>query len=49
MYLSVVDETSILFIGNACKRTLGRDVGLFSYKLCAALHLYTLLKHPLRF
>jgi hypothetical protein len=27
----------LLFTENPCKRTLSRDVGLFSYKLCAAL------------
>jgi hypothetical protein len=26
-----------LFTGNQCSRTLSRDVGLFNYKLCAAL------------
>jgi len=49
LYLSVADETNTLFIGNACKRTLSSDAGQFSYNLCAALHLYTLLTQPLRF
>jgi len=49
MYLSDVDATSTLFIGNACKRTLSRVVGLRSYKSCGALRLYMLLIHPVRF